>query len=86
MANGAYVQARMDPSIKEQAQAVLKKLGISMSDAIVFYFNQIVMRQGIPFDLKIPNELTAKTLEKAEKGEDVHEFADVNSLLKELHN
>ena len=30
-------------------------------------------------------ELTVKTLEKSEKGEDLHEFSNVDDLLKELH-
>ena len=34
-------------------------------------------------ELKLPNELTVKTLEKSEKGEDLHEFSNVDDLLLE---
>ena len=85
MANGAYVQARMDPSVKEEARNVLDELGMSMSEAIVVYLKQIILQRGIPFEVKLPNELTARTLEKAENGDDVHEFSNVDDLLKELH-
>jgi len=86
MANGAYVQARIDPQVKADAQAVLAKLGVSMSDAIGFYFRQIVLRQAIPFELKIPNELTAETLDKSDRGEDVHEFSSVEELMEDARN
>lgn len=86
MGNGAYIQARIDPHTKEKARDVLDKLGMSMSEAIVIYIKQIVLQQGIPFELKIPNELTARTLEKSEKGEDIREFSNVDDLLQELHN
>ena len=86
MANGAVVQARIDPQIKEEARGVLDELGMSMSEAIVVYLKQIVMRRAIPFELKLPNKLTVETLEKSERGEDVHEFSNVDDLLKELHS
>jgi len=85
MANGVYIQARIDPQIKEDARGVLDELGITMSEAIVVYLRQIILRRAIPFELKLPNELTVKTLEKSEKGEDLHEFSNVDDLLKELH-
>jgi hypothetical protein len=39
---------------------------------------------GIPFEVKIPNELTRETLEKAERGEDVKESAGVDELFEDL--
>ena len=85
MANGAYVQARMDPSIKKQAQAVFNKLGISMSDAIGCYFRQVVMRQGIPFELKLPNDVTLKAIEQLESGKGVT-FNNTDELFEDLEN
>ena len=85
MANGTIVQARIDPKTKKDAKSVLDELGMSMSEAIVVYLKQIILRRAIPFELKLPNELTVRTLEKSEKGEDLHEFSKVDDLLKELH-
>jgi len=86
MANGVSIQARIDPQIKEEARGVLDELGMSMSEAIVVYLKQIIMCRAIPFELKLPNKLTIKTLERSERGEDVHEFSNVDDLLKELHS
>lgn len=84
MANGATIHTRIDINTKKRAKGILDTLGISMSEAITMYLRKIVLERGIPFEIKIPNELTAKTLEKAEAGEDVVEFSNVDELLEEL--
>lgn len=41
---------RVEPNVKAQAEAVLEKLGISMSVAISIFLKQIVEKGGLPFD------------------------------------
>ena len=50
----ANVIARVEPDIKEQAEAILDKLGIPVSDAINLMYRQIIINDGIPFNLKVP--------------------------------
>ena len=40
--------------MKEQAEAVLNQLGISMSTAMGIFLQQLVLQRGIPFDVKLP--------------------------------
>jgi DNA-damage-inducible protein J len=80
------IQARIDPDIKKDAQAVLNKLHISMSEAISLYLTQVALHKGIPFEIKIPNELTAETLRKSEDGKELHTADSVNDLFQELDN
>lgn len=54
MARTSNVFARVEPEIKEQAEHVLEQLGIPMSNAIGLFLRQIVLQQGIPFDVKLP--------------------------------
>jgi DNA-damage-inducible protein J len=84
MAKTATIQTRVDPDIKNNAQMILKKLNISMSEAISMYLSQITLHNGIPFEIKIPNEVTAKTLKDAENGKNVHKVDSVDRLFKEL--
>jgi DNA-damage-inducible protein J len=84
MPRTATIQARIDPEIKAKAQEILSKLHISMSEAISMYLTQVTLQKGIPFDLKIPNELTAETIRKSEKGEELHQVNNVDELFKEL--
>ena len=76
------IQARIDVKSKEQAQEILDILGLTMSEAISLYFRQIVLRRGIPFDIEIPNELTAKVLRSSRKGRGLHKAANVDDLFK----
>ena len=86
MNKSATIQARIDPSVKIKAQRILNKLNISMSEAISIFLTQVSLTKGIPFEIKIPNELTEETLRKAENGEELHEVSDVNQLFKELNS
>ncbi len=84
MAKTATIQTRVDPLVKHNAQIILKKLNISMSEAISMYLSQITLHNGIPFELKIPNEVTAKTLQDAENGKNIHKVDSVDDLFQEL--
>ena len=84
MAKTATIQTRVDPIVKNNAQMILKKLNISMSEAISMYLSQITLHNGIPFEIKIPTELTAGTLKDAEAGKNVHKVESVDELFKEL--
>lgn len=50
---GLYV--RMNPEKKEKAEAILKKLGLNSATAINMYYDQIILHNGIPFRVEIPN-------------------------------
>ena len=54
MARTANVFARVEPSVKEQAEEVLDELGIPMSNAVGMFLRQVVLQRGIPFDMKLP--------------------------------
>ena len=55
MARTANVFTRVEPNIKEQAEAVLDQLGISMATAMEIYLRQIALQRKIPFDVKLPD-------------------------------
>ena len=84
MAKTAIIQTRVDPKIKENAQKILNELNISMSEAISIYLAQITLHKGLPFEVKIPNTLTAKTLKDSEDGKDLHQVSNVDELFEEL--
>ena len=53
MARTANVFARVEPEVKEQAEQVLDRLGIPMSNAVGMFLRQIVLQRGIPFEMKL---------------------------------
>ena len=52
-AKTANVTARIQPNIKEQAEAILERLGIPVSVFIDMTYRQVIMRDGIPFSLPL---------------------------------
>ena len=56
MAKSSSVYSRVDPGLKEQVEQILEKLGLPMASAINLFLHQIVMHNGMPFDLKLPVE------------------------------
>jgi addiction module RelB/DinJ family antitoxin len=57
MARTSNVFARVEPSVKEQAEIVLSELGIPMSNAIGIFLRQVVLRRGLPFDVRLPESI-----------------------------
>ena len=55
MAKDANVFARVDASLKEEAEGILSQLGMPMSNAINVFLNQVVLRRGLPFEVVLPN-------------------------------
>lgn len=53
MAKTTSIFARVEPEIKEQAEMVLNKLGLPMSSAVNIFLRQVVLQNGLPFDVKL---------------------------------
>jgi DNA-damage-inducible protein J len=78
------VQARMDAQTKAQAVQVFNELNISTSQAITVFFRQVALQRGIPFDLKIPNKVTAETVAKVRRGEELIRVSGIDELRGEI--
>ena len=60
-ARTANVTARVEPEIKEQAEAVMAKLVIPVSTAINVIYREIILWNGLPFRPSVPvNEPKAR--------------------------
>ncbi len=75
MAKSANLYARIEPEIKEQAEAILDALGIPASNAITMFYKQVILQRGLPFAVKLPeppldlSRMTAEQLDtELEKG------------------
>jgi DNA-damage-inducible protein J len=84
MSKTAMIRARIEPEIKEKAEAILAKLGISASDAIGIFYAQIAMQRRIPFDVALPNRKTRKTLEDTRRGKNLVHSETKEEMFKKL--
>ena len=54
MEKSATLNLRINPTLKQDAESVLSRLGIPMSTAVDMFLNQIVLSGGIPFAVTLP--------------------------------
>ena len=76
----AVVHARIEPETKEKAEYILRRLGISPTEAIRIFYKQICLGDGLPFPVVIPNQCTADTLETSRRGEEIEEFSSLDEM------
>ena len=78
------IRARIEPELKEEVEVVLKKLGISVSEAIGMFYKQVKYQKGMPFDVKIPNRATIRTMKKTNAGKELTRYDSIEALMRDL--
>jgi DNA-damage-inducible protein J len=80
----ATITVRLDPQVKQNAETVLKTLGLTTSQAVTLFFTQVSLNKGIPFDVHIPNAATARVIETGLAGNNLHPAANMDDLIAQL--
>lgn len=83
MAANALVQTRIDGVIKDEAAAVLKDMGLTVSDAVRLMLVRVAREKALPFDVRTPNAATREAIDELEGAKGMR-FADVDSLMADL--
>jgi DNA-damage-inducible protein J len=65
MTANAYVRARIDQAIKDDATAVLDSLGLTVSDVMRMMLTRIAREKALPIELTRPNAETLAAIEEA---------------------
>ncbi len=84
MSKSAMVRARIEPDLKQHAEEVFHNLGISVTQAITIFYKQVEMRNGLPFNVIIPNEKTLKTFRATDSGNDLVVCKNADDMFKSL--
>ncbi len=80
----ATVRARIEPQLKHDAEQVLMSLGFSFSEAIEIFLRQVKLNRGIPFDIRVPNNVTLKTFEDTDKGRNLVRHKSAKAMFEKL--
>lgn len=86
----ANINVRIDNNVKESAEAVFERLGITPTAAISLFYNQVIRTNSIPFELKadIPNKETLLAVNEVEEMEKNPEkskgYNTIDSLMEDL--
>jgi DNA-damage-inducible protein J len=84
VAKTAMITTRVDPDLKADAEKVLRKLGISTTEAINLFLSQVRLRRGLPFDVKIPNKTTLKAMKDAEEGRNLSSYDSLDTFFEKM--
>lgn len=65
MAKTDTLHIRVEPSVKQRAEKTLNDLGLSITDAINVFLTQVILNDGIPFEIRKPkfNNETIQAIE-----------------------
>lgn len=66
MSKTATIRARVEPKLKNKAEHVFSKLGLTTTQAITLFYKQVELRNGLPFEVTIPNVTTHRTFENTD--------------------
>lgn len=65
MAATAFVRARIDEKLRDEAAQVLAELGLTVSDAVRMTLTRIAKDHALPLELKVPNAETRAAMEES---------------------
>lgn len=84
MPKAAMIRARTDAELKQQVEEIFDKLGLNATSALNLFYKQVLLNNGLPFDVKIPNTKTRKAMDDARKGKVVKGFKSPAEVFKSL--
>ncbi len=84
MKKSSTIRARMEPDLKNKAEYVFRKLGLTTTQALTLFYKQVELRNGLPFDVAIPNETTRRTLADTDSGRNLVVCENADDMFKKL--
>ena len=84
MSKSAMVRARIEPELKQHAEDIFQRLGLSVTQAITLFYKQVEARNGLPFNVVIPSRETLATFGATDAGDDLVVCDDVEDMFKKL--
>jgi DNA-damage-inducible protein J len=84
MGKTAQIRARVEPELKDRAEGILATLGVTPTEAIRLFYRQVVLMEGLPFEVRIPNDTTRATMERTDRGDDLRSFDSLDEMFDEL--
>ncbi|HAJ34751.1 MAG TPA: type II toxin-antitoxin system antitoxin, RelB/DinJ family [Chloroflexi bacterium] len=84
MTKSAMIRARVDPALKQEAEDIFEALGLSATQAITLFYQQVKWVRGLPFDVRVPNDVTLRTFEETDAGENLVRCENEQELFAKL--
>ena len=80
------IRARIEPGLKRDAEAVLKKIGLTSSEAITLFLTQVKLAKGLPFPVRVPSKETKRAIKEARTRKNLEAFDSVPEWAKKVRS
>jgi DNA-damage-inducible protein J len=84
----ATIHMRVDGDLKESAENLLNSLGLSITEVMNIFLYQVVLNEGLPFEVKKPryNVITELAMQEVRKMNDDNSktYSNSKELFEEL--
>lgn len=84
MTKTVEITVRLDADLANDVERILARLGLLPSQAIMSFFEQVRLHQGLPFEMRIPNASTRRALADAETRRGLVSYRSTEDLLSDL--
>ncbi len=84
MNKSAMIRARIDPALKNEVEELFEELGLSTTEAITLFYQQVRLNRGLPFEVRVPNAVTLRTFAETDAGENIVPCEDAGDMFTKL--
>ena len=84
MAKTATIRARIEPNLKEDVEKLFRKMGLTTTEAINLFYRQVKLRNGLPFNVVIPNKTTERIFRNTDAKRNLVRCADAEDMFDKL--
>lgn len=84
MNKSAMIRARVDPALKDEVEDLFEQLGLSATEAITLFYRQVRLNRGLPFEVRVPNEVTRQTFAETDAGRNIVRCENEGDLVARL--
>ncbi len=78
------IRARIQPELKGKAENVFRRLGLTTTQAITLFYRQVELRNGLTFEVAIPNETTCRTFSNTDAGRELIVCENAEDMFRKL--
>ena len=78
------IRACFAPRLLCDAEAVLKRIGLTPSEAITLFLTQVKLTKGLPFPVRVPNAETRRAIREAQERKNLQTFKSVSDWAKSV--
>jgi len=55
MTKASAISVRIDDTLKTEAESIFQQLGLTTSQAIMLFYRQVTLQNGLPFAVRLPD-------------------------------